>query len=54
MNTPDISSMVRGILVVIGLAVVVGEYPRLEHWARAQAIESMQWKQGLPLFFGKQ
>ena len=51
MRTPDIGSLVTGLLAVVGLALALGQYGRLEAWARAQAIEAMAWKQGLPYFF---
>ena len=51
MRTPEIGSLVTGILAVIGLAMALGQYGRLESWARHQAIEAMAWKQGLPYFF---
>ena len=50
-NAIDVSPLIRGLLVVIGIAIAVGQYPKLEHWAREQAAESFAWKQGLPHFF---
>jgi hypothetical protein len=44
--------MVKGVLAIIGIAIALGQYPRLERWARVQALEAVQWKQGLPYFFG--
>jgi hypothetical protein len=51
MNTPDISPLVRGTLVIIGLAIALGLYPSLAHWARAQAVQAMQWHEELAYFF---
>ena len=51
MRTPDIGSLVTGILAVVGIALALGQYGRLETWARNQAIEAMSWKRGLPYFF---
>jgi hypothetical protein len=50
-TTPDLSPLVKGVLVLIGIAIALGQYPRLERWARSQALEAVQWKQGLPYFF---
>ncbi len=50
-STPDLSPLVKGVLALMGIAIALGQYPRLEHWARAQALEAVQWKQGLPYFF---
>ncbi len=47
MKPAEIGSLVSGLLVVIGIAIGLGQYPRLERWAREQAIEAMEWKQGL-------
>jgi hypothetical protein len=51
MPTPDLSPLVKGIIVIIGIAVALGQYPKLESWAKGQAIEAVAWKQGLPYFF---
>ena len=51
MNTPDISPLVKGILGIILLAISFGQYPKLEHWARVQAIQALEWKENLPYFF---
>jgi hypothetical protein len=50
-STPDLSPLIKGVLVLIGIAIALGQYPRLERWARTQALEAVQWKQGLPYFF---
>jgi hypothetical protein len=50
-STPDLSPMVKGVLAIIGIAIALGQYPRLERWACVQALEAVQWKQGLPYFF---
>jgi|GEM_PF-2544724 len=47
----DISPLVKGVMAVIGIAFALGQYPKLEHWARAQAVEAMEWKQELPDLF---
>lgn len=54
MKTPDINSLVTGILTVIGIAIAIGQYGRLEAWARRQAMEAMLWDRGLPHFFAAQ
>jgi hypothetical protein len=51
MQTPDLSPLVRGVIVIVGLAIALGQYPNLEKWARTQALEAVSWKQGLPYFF---
>ena len=51
-NAIDVSPLIRGLLAIIGIAVAIGQYPKLDHWAREQAAESFAWKQGLPHFFG--
>ena len=53
-NAPDLSGLIKGLLVVIGIAITTGQYPRLEAWSRSQAIEALSWKQGLPHFFRNQ
>ncbi len=50
-NALDLSSLIRGLLAVIGIAIAFGQYPKLEHWSREQAAESLAWKRGLPHFF---
>jgi|GEM_PF-2767352 len=47
----DIAPLVKGIISIIGIALALGQYPKLEHWAREQAIEAMKWKQDLPDLF---
>ncbi len=49
MRTPDIAPLIQGVFVLIAIAVGLGQYPRLEHWARAQALGAMQWEQPFPL-----
>jgi hypothetical protein len=51
MQTPDLSPLVKGIIVIVGIAIALGQYPKLERWAKLQAIEAIEWKQGLPYFF---
>jgi hypothetical protein len=51
MNTPDISALARAALAIVSLAVALGQYPRLERWARVQAAEALEWKEPLPYFF---
>jgi hypothetical protein len=53
MNFPDLSPLIKGVFVIVGFAIALGQYPRLETWARSQAIEAVSWKQGLPYFFAK-
>jgi hypothetical protein len=50
-STPDLSPLIKGVLVVIGISIALGQYPKLERWARTQALEAVAWKQGLPYFF---
>ena len=50
-NALDLSSLIRGLLAVIGIAIALGQYPKLEYWSREQAAESIAWKHGLPHFF---
>ena len=38
-STPDLSPLIKGVLALIGIAIALGQYPKLEHWARAQALE---------------
>ena len=40
MNIPDLSPLIKGVLVIVGIAIAIGQYPRLEVWARSQAIGS--------------
>jgi hypothetical protein len=47
----DLSGLIKGIMVVIGIAMATGHYGDLERWARQQAIEALQWKEPLPYFF---
>jgi hypothetical protein len=53
MNTPDISALLRGVLAIVMLAIAIGQYPRLERWARSRAVEALEWKEGLPYFFAQ-
>ena len=47
----DLSGLIRGLMLVIGLAVCLGKYPELAKWSRSQAEESIAWERGLPHFF---
>jgi hypothetical protein len=47
----DLSSLIKGIMAIIGIAVATGHYGDLERWARHQAIEALEWRQPLPYFF---
>jgi hypothetical protein len=51
MQTLDLSPLVKGIIVIVGIAIALGQYPKLERWAKTQALEAIEWKQGLPYFF---
>ena len=51
-TTPDLSPLIKGVLALIVPPSRSGQYPKLEHWARSQALEVVEWKQGLPYFFG--
>ena len=50
----DLSGLIKGILVVIGISIATGHYGDLERWARKQGLEAMQWKQPLPYFFAQE
>jgi hypothetical protein len=50
-STLDLSALIKGFLAVIGIAIAVGQYSNLQHFAREQAAESLAWKRGLPHFF---
>ncbi len=50
MRAPEIQLLVTGLLAVIGIAIGIGQYGKLEVWARHQAFEAMQWKGDLPVF----
>ena len=47
----DLSSLIKGIMTVIGIALATGHYGDLERWARLQAMAALEWKQPLPYFF---
>jgi hypothetical protein len=51
MNSVDISPLVKGLLVVIGIAIATGHYSELQSWARREAAEALMWRQPLPYFF---
>ena len=51
MQTPDLSPLVKGVIARVGLALALGQYGRLERWARTQAMEALAWKEPLPYFF---
>ena len=51
MKAVDISGLVKGCLVVIGIAMATGHYGDLQRWARRQAAEALVWKRPLPYFF---
>jgi hypothetical protein len=51
MNAPDLSPLVKGSLALIGIALTLGQFGKLETWARHQAVEAVAWKQPLPYFF---
>jgi hypothetical protein len=53
MNVPDISSLVKGVMAIVGIAIAVGQYSNLEHWARMQAAQALVWKEPLPYFFDR-
>ncbi len=50
----DLSPLIKGLFPLIAIAISLGQYPKLEHWARAQAAEAIAWKTGLPYFFPHQ
>ncbi len=47
----DISPLIKGVMAIIGIALALGQYPRLEHWAREQATQALEWRQELPDLF---
>jgi hypothetical protein len=51
MNVPDISSLIKGVIAIVGIAIAVGQYSNLEHWSRSQAAQALVWKEPLPYFF---
>lgn len=51
MNPPDISPLVKGAIALVGIALTLGFYGKLEHWARNEALEAIEWKEPLPYFF---
>jgi hypothetical protein len=51
MNSVDISPLVKGILVVIGIAIATGHYGDLQTWTRGEAAEAVMWRRPLPYFF---
>ena len=53
MQTPDLSPLIKGIFVIVGIAISLGQYGRLEHWARKQAMEAVAWREPLPYFFAQ-
>jgi|GEM_PF-3907369 len=50
-NVPDLSPFIKGVFVVTSFAIALGQYPKLEAWARKQAIEAVAWKEPHPYFF---
>ena len=53
MQTPDLSPLIKGVFVIVGIAISLGQYGRLEHWARKQAMEAVAWREPLPYFFAQ-
>ncbi len=51
MKATDITGLVKGLLVVIGLAISVGRYDDLRKFARNQAIESLKGWKSTPFFY---
>ncbi len=39
MKTTDISDLMKGLLVIIGLAISMGRYEEIKRFARSQAVE---------------
>ncbi len=50
MRPAEIGSLITGLLVIIGIALAVGQYPRLERFARAQAAQALRGWQPHPFF----
>jgi hypothetical protein len=42
MGSVDIFPLVRGLLIVIGISIALGQYGQLEAWARKEAVHAMQ------------
>lgn len=53
MQTPDITPLVKGAIAIVGLALALGQYGRLEQWARTQALHAVAWPEPLPYFFAQ-
>ena len=51
MRTPEIAPLVQGVMAIIGLALMLGQYPKLERWAQLHAAEALMWQRPLPYFF---
>ncbi len=47
----DLGPLIKGLLVVIGIAMATGHYGDLQRWARREVVESLEWKQDLPDIF---
>jgi len=50
-NTPDLAPLIKSVLAIVGIAFALGQYPKLETWARVEATQAVSWKEPLPYFF---
>lgn len=53
MQIPDLSPLIKGVIVIVGMAIATGQYGRLESWARVQALHAVAWSEPLPYFFAQ-
>ncbi len=50
MRPADIGSLIAGLLVIVGIALAMGQYPRLERFAREQAVLALRGWEPQPFF----
>ena len=46
------TELIRGITSLVLLSVALGQYPRLERWARHEAMRALVWEATPPFFPG--
>jgi hypothetical protein len=51
MRSIDIGPLVKGALVIIGLAIATGHYDNLASWSRKEAARALTRNRPLPYFF---
>lgn len=54
MKPIDLSGLIKGLMVVIGISITLGKYPALEQWARNQMTEAVMARGECPSFFASQ